>query len=103
MITSIFKTITVFSIGIIECFLISLNTKLLQKNKKILCFITSFINILVWYKVILLATDKLQSIYILPYALGFATGNVLAIIFDSYLDKVIQFKRRKKHIIRRKK
>jgi uncharacterized protein YebE (UPF0316 family) len=96
-----------FGIGILECFLLALNTKLLQRNRKILCFIVSFISIYIWYYVIASLVENLHKWYIiLPYAIGYASGDVCAILFDDYIETVAKFKGiklKKKHLKRKKK
>lgn len=96
-----------FGIGLLECFLLALNTKLLQKNRKILCFIVSFFSIYIWYYVIASVVDNLHKWYIiLPYAIGYALGDVLAIMFDKYLELLAKIKgvtlKKHKHIKRKK-
>lgn len=102
-----FNLIKMFIIGAIECFLSAMNTKFLQRNKKLPCFIISYANILIWYYVLRIVIDDLTNLYIINlYALGFALGDVLALLFDNYLDKLAKFKGlklKKKKINRRKK
>lgn len=94
-------------IGIIECFFLSLNTKFLQRSKKIPCFIVSFINVLLWFIVIGLAVENLKNWGMkLSYALGFASGDIFAIAMDNYLEQIAKFRgvkiKHKKHIKRKK-
>lgn len=85
--------IALFIIGIVENFLLALNIKLLQRNKKLKCFIVSFIGIIIWYYVIATVVENLfKLIVIVSYALGFALGDVLAIQFNQYLEKVARSK-----------
>ncbi len=92
--------------GIVECFLLSLNTKFLQKNKKLPCFIVSLLSIIIWYYVISTVVENMHNWKLLMcYAIGFSSGDVLAIEFDVYLEKLakiygLKFKKKK---IRRKK
>lgn len=100
--------IQMFFIGILECFGLSLNTKFLQRNKKIPSFFTSFLNILLWFIVISIAVEQLHNWTLrISYAFGFALGDILAIYFDGYLDKIAKnynkfIKRKKRKIIRKK-
>lgn len=83
-------------LGTLECFLQSLNTKLLQRNHKIGCWIISFINILIWYYVISIIVENINALgLILLYAFGYASGDVLAILFDKYLVKLAKMKKSK--------
>ncbi len=94
-------------IGIIECFFLSLNTKFLQRSKKLPCFIVSFINVLLWFVVIGLAVENLKNWGMkLSYALGFATGDIFAIMIDAHLEKLAKFrgiKMKKSKYLKRKK
>lgn len=79
----------VFGAGILECFLSSIRYKFLQKNKKVLCFSTSFIFNIVYIYVLAMVLKNLNMFYIiLAYTLGYALGDVLAITFNAYLEKV---------------
>ena len=90
---SILRFLELFAIGVIECFLSALNTKFLQKNKKLLCFIVSYISILIWWFVLRLMVNDINNVAIINiYAIGFALGDVLALMFDGYLDKIAKIK-----------
>lgn len=97
----------IFLVGILECFLLSLNAKFLQRGKRMRCFITSFINALVWFWVISLIIDNIKNgKAVLIYGLGFGIGDVLAISVDEQIDKVAKarlFKSRRLKRKRRKK
>jgi len=96
-----------FIIGVVECFFLALNTKFLQQNKKIACFLSSFFTVVLWFVVIGIAVENLHNWGMkLSYALGFSLGDVGAIMMDSYLIKLaklrgIHLKKRKAY--RRKK
>lgn len=83
-------------LGVIECFLQSLNTKLLQRNHKTGCFIISFINIMIWFFVLSTIIENINAVgLIILYGLGYASGDVLAIVFDKYLVKIARMKKGK--------
>lgn len=83
----------VFIIGIVENFLLALNTKFLQRNRKLYCFTTSFIYVIIWFTVIAIAVDNIHNwIMKLSYAFGFASGDVGGIIFNNYLEKIAKSK-----------
>lgn len=85
--------VELFFVGIIECFLSALHTKFLQKSKKLFCFIVSFLNILIWWYVLRIMVENLTNIYmIIVYGIGYASGNICALLFDGYLDKLAKIK-----------
>ena len=88
----IIKIIIYFVVGIIESFGISLNTKFIQRNKKLYAFCVSVCNILIWGFVLLSFLDGLAKYILAFYALGYATGEVLGITFDNYLEKLAKIK-----------
>jgi len=96
-----YNYIFAFIIGLVECFFIALNTKFLQRSKKVPCFVVSFVSVLLWFVVIGLAVENLHNWGLrLVYAAGFSSGDILAISLDSYLEKIaklkgIKFKKRK--------
>ena len=60
-----------------------------MRDCKLLCFGVSFVSIIIWYYVIATIVENLGDIMIIiSYALGFAAGDVLAIYFDNYLEKI---------------
>ena len=89
---SIVKYIIYLILGLIECFGLSLNTKFRQRNKKAGAFLTSFINILIWGTVLSTFIQAISKSLLCTYALGFAIGDVLAIIFDNYLEKLAKIR-----------
>ena len=105
----IYKFLCVFFLGLIECFCLALNTKFVVRNKRILSFITSFINIMIWAYIVTMTVENMGNFFIIAtYGIGFGIGDVLAIQFDKYLDiivklKGLKFKKRKKTKRERKK
>jgi uncharacterized protein YebE (UPF0316 family) len=67
-----------------------------------LCWIISFINILIWFYVISKLIENLHNIWIiLIYAIGFASGDLLAIQFDKKLELLakmrgVKYRKKKK-------
>jgi len=83
----------VFCVGFIECFCSTLNTKFVVRNKRILSFITSFINILIWAYVVALTVENIKNFSVIAvYGIGFGIGVIVAIQFDKYLDRIATFK-----------
>jgi high-affinity K+ transport system ATPase subunit B len=81
-------------IGFIECFLITLDTKFVQRNKKLLVFIVSVINIEIWaYIVTSLPAMKGGVLHL--YALVYGYSATLAITFDNFLEKIAKMKGKK--------
>jgi hypothetical protein len=67
-------------------------------------FVTALINILIWYYILkaVLAGD-LSNIIIVFYAIGWGLGDVQAVTFAEYLEKIAKkrgFKRRFKKLYR---
>ena len=93
MLTAMFL---VFGAGVLECFLSSLKYKFLQRNKKVLCFTTSFIFNLVYIYILAMVLKNLNCLYIIiAYSFGYAFGDVLAILFNNYLEKVAKINGKK--------
>jgi len=92
-------------VGLLESFLSTVNSKFRQKNKKTAAFITSFINILIWYYVISKVMENIANVKLaLVYAMTYASGDVIGLIFDEYLDRLAKlagFKLKKKVIRKR--
>lgn len=89
----ILQAIGLFIVGIVENFLLALNIKFLQRNRKLHCFIVSYFGILVWYYIISTVVENLHIFVIIhSYALGFASGDVLAIYFNQYLERIAKSK-----------
>jgi hypothetical protein len=85
--------IALFFIGFIESFLASLNVKWLQGGRKLLCFITSYISINIWYYVVCTVIDfKGHWVTLQCYALGFGVGDFMAISFSKYIDSIAKQK-----------
>ena len=76
----------------------ALNNKFVNKNKRLFSFITAYFNVLVWYFVLraLFSSDK-GWLIIQVYAVGYALGDVGAINFDMFLDKLAKGKGLKFH------
>ena len=98
-----------FILGVIECFGTTLNTKFVQRDKKSLSFITSFINILVWAFILTSLIESMGKSWdlVVIYALGYALGDVLGIIFENYLEKLAKLRgfkiRRKRRWMKKRK
>jgi len=94
------------TIGLIECFGLALNTKFLQRSKVIPCFASSFLNQILWFVVIGIAIETIHNWPLrITYAVGFAIGDILAILLDNKLEKIARLKglKPKKRIHKRKK
>lgn len=93
-------------IGVVECFGLALNNKFLQRSKKVPCFISSFLNQVLWFVVIGIAVETIHNWLLrIVYAIGFAAGDILAIMLDNKLEKIARLKglKPKKQIHKRKK
>jgi len=85
--------IIIILVGLIEAFCSTLNSKFRQKSNRTLTFITSFINIFVWYCLLRMVIENIANIYLaLVYGIAYAMGDVLGLLFDSYLEKIAKFK-----------
>lgn len=104
---SLLQGILFFAIGFIEDFITSLNSKFRQHSRKALSFVTAFINILIWYFILQsILEGGLSKIVILFYATGWALGDVEAIKFANYLEKLVKkrgFRRKIRRLFRWKK
>jgi len=93
-----------FFVGLVEAFLLSTNSKMRQYSRKFLTFVSSFINILVWYWIIRSVMEgNLSNWVLVSYAVGYALGDVQAINFSDYLFKLAKkrgFKRKIKKLYR---
>ena len=79
-------------VGLIEAFLSTINSKFRQKSNKIPSFITSFINVIIWYYLIGKVMENINNTTLaLVYAGSYASGDVLGLIFDDHLDKLAKF------------
>jgi uncharacterized protein YebE (UPF0316 family) len=86
ILTVFFSMLLVFGVGVLECFLSSLRYKFLQRNKKVLCFSTSFIYNIIYIYILAMVLKNLNIFYIvIAYSIGYGLGDVLAITFDNYL------------------
>lgn len=78
-----------FWIGIVESFLADLNILFLNKKHYSGCFITSVLNTIVFYMVIVNIMKNDQSVLlIVANSFGIGAGEILALIFYDYLNKV---------------
>ena len=91
----IFQCIKYAIIGFIECFGVTLNTKFIQRNKNVLAFITSYLNVLIWVYIIETVGKLDNRIIIHVYALAFAFATTRAIKFDNKLEKLAKMKGKK--------
>ena len=100
----ILHIILFFVLGFVENFLISLNSKMRQHSRKTLAFITAYLNILTWYYVLRSVLEgNLSNVVLLFYAGGYALGDVQAIKFSNYLQRLTKkrgFKRKIKRLYR---
>lgn len=83
----------VFFVRIIDVSLGTFRTMLMVKEKRIVATIIGFFEVLIWFLVVkeALNTDS-NSIWIaISYALGFATGTYLGMIFsDRYISELLE-------------
>jgi hypothetical protein len=78
-----------FLIGIVEAFLADLNILFLNQKHKSGCFITSVLNTVIFYTVIITIIKNEQSfLLICANGCGMGAGEILAIIFYDYLTKL---------------
>jgi len=98
----LWKILSLFSVGVLENFLSALRIKFLTKNKKLPLAIVDFAYNLIYVYIITLILTNLKHFYIIIfYSFGYLTGDLCALRFDNYLDKLaklrgIKQKRKKK-------
>ena len=84
----ILEYLKIFCIGILEDFLLSYNTKTVQRNNQLFGFIISFISALLWYYVIVIVVENINKFWlVLVYACGGGLGDVIAISFDKQIQR----------------
>jgi uncharacterized protein YebE (UPF0316 family) len=85
-----------FCLGALDCFLLAIENKFIQKDKKTKAFIGGAINAIIWVTIISTFIQNLDNkIAITIYAMACGCGNVLGILFENYLDKLSWKKFRK--------
>ena len=85
----ILECVKIFFIGVLEDFLLSLNTKAIQKNKLVFSFFIAFVSAIVWYYVIVIVVENINKFwFVIVYAFGGGVGDVITISFDKYIQKL---------------
>jgi len=101
------KYIIIAIVGIIEAFGSTLNSKFRQRSNKIATAISSFIYALIWYYLIAMVIENIKNLWlVIDYGIFYSIGDVLALYFDTYLEKLSKikgFRKRKKKTYHRKK
>ena len=98
--------VLIFVIGLTENFLLSLESKFLQRGRRLTCAIIGYINILIYFRIFQAMMDNINNrIFEHVYALAFAVGVYVAITFDSYINNLAKskgFKKFKRNFLKRK-
>lgn len=101
------KYLILFIIGLIEAFGTSINSKFRQRSNRLWAFITAFVNIFIWAYIIDSIIKNIDNFWMIAvYGLSYATGDVIGLTFDSYLEKIAKFrgvKTKKRKLLKRKK
>jgi hypothetical protein len=80
--------IKIFFIGVLEDFLLSFNTKAIQRNNLVFSFVIAFISAIVWYYVIVIVVENINKLLlVIVYGLGGGIGDCVTIAFDKYLHR----------------
>lgn len=78
---------TLFTVGILENFLASLNTGLRVRRSNWGCFITSVIIALTWCYIVGTVADNLTKVgLVIIYSIGYGIGDVFGLRFTEYLE-----------------
>jgi uncharacterized protein YebE (UPF0316 family) len=102
------KYLILFLVGIIEAFGTTLNSKFRQRSHKSLSFISAIVNVFVWAYIINQVVENINNFWLIfSYAVAYASGDVLGLYFDGYLEKIAKFKgikllKKRKNIKRKK-
>jgi len=100
------RYIIIIIAGIFEAFGTTINSKFRQKSAKLASFLTAFINILLWVYIVSQIIQNINNIWLtIIYAISYSTGDILALYFDDYLEKLSKikgWKRKKKFFLRKK-
>lgn len=100
----IIKALILMLVGFVESFIASLNSLAVNRDKRMMAFWTQILNIsigLLTLKYLLKDYESFLSVipYMLIYAIGMAFGDVIAINFNQFIEKVVKIslgKKRKK-------
>ncbi|MBU1868851.1 MAG: hypothetical protein KJ818_00100 [Candidatus Omnitrophica bacterium] len=85
----IFDYIKIFLIGVLEDFLLSFNTKAIQRNNLVFSFVIAFLSAIIWYYVIVMVVENINKFWlVITYACGGGIGDMITISFDNYLQRV---------------
>lgn len=78
----------IFFIGILEDFLLSFNTKAIQRNNLIFSFVIAFLSAIIWYYVIVMVVENINKFWlVLVYACGGGLGDVITISLDKHIQR----------------
>jgi len=87
------KILSLFFVGILENFLSALRIKFLTKGKKLPLAMVDFVYNIIYIYIISLIVTNLTHFYIIVfYSFGYVTGDLCALRFDAYLDKLAKLK-----------
>lgn len=85
----VFDYIKIFLIGVLEDFLLSFNTKAIQRNNLGFSFVIAFLSAVIWYYVIVMVVENINKFWlVITYACGGGIGDMITISFDKYLQSV---------------
>ena len=85
----VFDYIKIFLIGVLEDFLLSFNTKAIQRNNLVFSFVIAFFSAIIWYYVIIMVVENINKFWlVITYACGGGIGDMITISFDKYLQSV---------------
>jgi len=83
--------ISLFFVGILENFLVSINTDFRIQKSRWGCFITSFIIAVTWCYIVGTVTENLTIFWLIAiYSLGYGVGDVLGLHFNKYLEHIVK-------------
>jgi hypothetical protein len=93
-----------FAIGLIECFVSSLNSKWRQNNKLFLVWISAKVFLIIWYFILKkFMQGEMTLLIFIFYMEGYSLGDVYGVKFANYLEKLAKkrgFKRKIRRIMR---
>lgn len=93
-----FILLRIITVGIVEACVFCLNSKFRQKSYLLCTFISSFVYAFIWYVLVKLVVDHINStFFVCMYALGFASGDIIALFLDKKLEKLFKKKKYRKY------
>ena len=83
--------ISLFLVGILENFLISINTDFRIQKSRWGCFTTSFVIAVTWCYIVGTVTENLTVLWLIViYSMGYGVGDVLGLHFNKYLENIVK-------------